>query len=886
MSIVIFGCREKKRLDQPKTFAKPSLIIILLGKFLCINLVAQVPPEPRQPWEMPRVCVSSHDVGKVVLGVSNKGYFGNSTVLPYYDCASGLSHYSGSEFPKQSLLNHLRFGSIWIGGILSGDTLVSEGHFGHYFELHDHPPLSEFNPDEFPLGDIKHGSDIRGTENYDLKAKAEQQLTTIYTDTIVAAEDITDNHPGYYDFLDFRLHKPLYVEITQNSYSWSLEYAEDLVLIEINIKNIGEKTIRDFSAAIHTSSATGYKNELRPPGPDELGGFLRFYPLIGGCQYDDTLNIMWMADNDGDPYNGTFTNQIVLDTIGLQYKSVTSASGISFVSIPDNPNIFYNWWSLPPFDFGPIAKGNYRNFHTGGIGAPDGDRNKFFLMRNGETDYDVAFTKSINQFNQNWIYPDQIWASQFTAGAPAFNSLLSFQGEFLTPGSSFPIVFAVIMGENFHTDPNNNAQNLPDDPVAFYANLNFSDLARNAQIAKWIYDNPGVDTDKDGYAGEFRICVLDSVLDSNSTWIPSVAETTYYKGDGVPDWRVALPPPSPKVWLTPTFKGIHIRFNGSESETSRDIFTRLNDFEGYRIYISRDERKTSYSLLASYDIENYDKYIWNEEKQPDPGWEILDFPSTLREIRCAYAQNCDDSAFDPLYFRSSQPFVHSQYPESLFYWVKHDWNVSEFGATTEIRKRYPNSRDPRTVPADSLTPDDYTDDGYLKFFEYEYAIDNILPTVPYYVSVTAFDFGWPKSRLEPLETSITDNAQQVYASVVDSTFNGNYKNVVVYPNPYRSDEQYRARGFEGLGDDMRSNERVRRIHFANLPPKCKIRIFSLDGDLVREIHHDKDPSDPTAAHEEWGLISRNGLAVVSGLYYWTVESEDGTVQMGKLAIIL
>jgi hypothetical protein len=340
------------------------------------------------------------------------------------------------------------------------------------------------------------------------------------------------------------------------------------------------------------------------------------------------------------------------------------------------------------------------------------------------------------------------------------------------------------------------------------------------------------------------------------------------------------------MWVTPTFKGVHIRFNGQQSETTRDIFTHLNDFEGYRVYISRDDREQSYSRLATYDIENYDKYIWNTNKQPDPGWDLLDFPMTMREIRCAYASTCDDSSFNPLYYRSSQPFVHPQYPESLFYWANHDWNVSEFGATTDIRKKYPNSRDPRTVPADSLTPDDYSDDGYLKFFEYEYTIENVLPTVPYYVSVTAFDFGWPKSNLDPLETSITLNAQQVYPSVIDSAFGGTNRQVVVYPNPYRNDERYRARGFEGLGQEERSNERVRRIHFANLPPKCIISIFSLDGDLVREIHHDKDPSDPTASHEEWGLISRNGLAVVSGLYYWTVESDDGTVQMGKLAIIL
>jgi len=79
---------------------------------------------------------------------------------------------------------------------------------------------------------------------------------------------------------------------------------------------------------------------------------------------------------------------------------------------------------------------------------------------------------------------------------------------------------------------------------------------------------------------------------------------------------------------------------------------------------------------------------------------------------------------------------------------------------------------------------------------------------------------------------------------------------------------------------------VRAIHFANLPPKCTISIFSIDGDLVREIHHDVDPSDPNYLHDEWNLVTRNRQAVVSGLYYWTVEDENGSVQIGKLAIVM
>jgi hypothetical protein len=63
-------------------------------------------------------------------------------------------------------------------------------------------------------------------------------------------------------------------------------------------------------------------------------------------------------------------------------------------------------------------------------------------------------------------------------------------------------------------------------------------------------------------------------------------------------------------------------------------------------------------------------------------------------------------------------------------------------------------------------------------------------------------------------------------------------------------------------------------------------LYSLDGDLVRELQHDVNPADPLANHATWDLITRNHQLVVSGIYYWTVEDQDGNVQIGKLAIVL
>jgi hypothetical protein len=222
----------------------------------------------------------------------------------------------------------------------------------------------------------------------------------------------------------------------------------------------------------------------------------------------------------------------------------------------------------------------------------------------------------------------------------------------------------------------------------------------------------------------------------------------------------------------------------------------------------------------------------------------------------------------------------------VFYFVPQDFNRSELGLPKGIRKLYPDQPYPSAATPDSARPEELTEDGYLKYFEYEFVIDNLLPTVSYWVNVTAFDFGSPSSGLPSLETSVTVGAKHAYAlSSADEVARRGLE-VFVYPNPYRIDAGYRALGFEGRVETDRPDDRVRAIHFANLPPKCTIRIHTLDGDLVREIVHDMDPSDPNASHDTWDLITRNTQLIVSGLYYWTVEADNGETQIGKLVIIM
>jgi hypothetical protein len=152
------------------------------------------------------------------------------------------------------------------------------------------------------------------------------------------------------------------------------------------------------------------------------------------------------------------------------------------------------------------------------------------------------------------------------------------------------------------------------------------------------------------------------------------------------------------------------------------------------------------------------------------------------------------------------------------------------------------------------------------------------------LSVSTFDYGNPTTNLAPLESSPLANAVEIYPVYSADVVADSAKKVSVFPNPYRINGGYAEAGYEDVPAAL-SPERARRIHFANLPREATIRIYTLDGDLVRELQHPCDcPLQEGESMTSWDLISRNTQAVVSGIYLYTVESKLGT-QVGKFVII-
>jgi hypothetical protein len=72
------------------------------------------------------------------------------------------------------------------------------------------------------------------------------------------------------------------------------------------------------------------------------------------------------------------------------------------------------------------------------------------------------------------------------------------------------------------------------------------------------------------------------------------------------------------------------------------------------------------------------------------------------------------------------------------------------------------------------------------------------------------------------------------------------------------------------------------MEFRNLPRRCSIRIFTINGELVKELNHD---GNINKGYLSWDLRTKDNLEVAPGLYIFHVESSEIDPYIGKFAII-
>jgi hypothetical protein len=101
------------------------------------------------------------------------------------------------------------------------------------------------------------------------------------------------------------------------------------------------------------------------------------------------------------------------------------------------------------------------------------------------------------------------------------------------------------------------------------------------------------------------------------------------------------------------------------------------------------------------------------------------------------------------------------------------------------------------------------------------------------------------------------NTDDIYNEI--STDNGKkaIDMINIVPNPY-----YAASAYESSPIDN-------RVKFTNLPTKCEISIYTLDGALVRRINKDDEASDVI-----WDLKNNAAVPIASGLYIIHVDAGE------------
>lgn len=814
---------------------------------------------PAKPAALPNTQLRVHDVGKIWLSVTNFGFFG-SQGGEYEDASGKYEPAPGCEFPGGSNFDYLFQGALWIGAEIEYDstdafgqpltvfdTLVSVGSDGWW------RGIFEFYPAEAPNGEVMVRS-LRPANVYPYgdttDAISEQDYIAVYYDTITSIISFDPN--------DQRDHLALGIKIEQRSYAWSYEYAEDFILFDFDITNIGTNNINKVWLGMYIDADVLHSSEDSYAGAqDDICGFSRNYVSLANDTTE--INTAWIADNNGFPANqtgGTF-----------DYTSPRGVSGVRVVRAPgDSIEFGFNWWISninSIYDWGPQRSANYTGpFPGGGNGTPGGDKAKYKVMSNGEFDYDQIRCDLDRWEGEGWIEK----SGQASDLADGYDTryLFSF-GEFPTiaPGDVLKLTTGYICGENLHVDPNNFRSNLDGQTNneasvdIFYENLDFTDFAVNSQWASWVYDNPGIDTDTTDDVGgpgwwingtHFRVtCNEDS----------SVCDTFWFAGDGVPDFAGPPPPPSPILDVAPSPGSVKLDWDGATSEDFIDIFLRKVDFEGYRIYMSRSGQLGDFTLLADYDIVDFDYYFLDTTVTPQVWKTWNEPPHTFEQLLGTWADPIlgasDDSALT-FRFPSSADSLGwiVDYVEASPNWIPYGWN----SGLAQIEG---------AVVGDSI---------------YTYSISGLSESIGLYFAVTAYDYGNPVTDLSSLESSPTINAQFVYPIARGAES----KEVSVYPNPYKITDvaYYLEQGYED-SDRSGNTQLDRRIWFSGFQTKSTIRIFSLDGDLVRQLEY--DPSVDINNVIFWDLISRNTQAVVSGIYIYAIESDNGYKQLGKIAII-
>ena len=341
---------------------------------------------------------------------------------------------------------------------------------------------------------------------------------------------------------------PLFVDVKLRTFNWNYSFSDFFVIVDIELQNNGSSTIDSAYFGLWANTVVRNIN-ITPAG----SGGAAFYNK-GGNGYLDSLYMAYCYDNAGDV---GFTNSYV---------------GQKFLGAEDK-----NGYHHPTID--PRFKANYNAWQFNSTSDP-----VYFQPTNDNTRYQ-KLTQGLNQ-HQCW---DANNSTNSNCGTKSYKEQLNEAGNRsdlvsvgpfrnFEPGDKINVAYAFILAKK-KEDGNENSANTSEQQSIFRANAQWAQTAYNGE------DNNG-----NG--------ILDAGEDIN--------------GDGkLTRYILPAPPEIPNAKVVTSENKIEVYWSNN-SEFSIDPISQKQDFEGYRLYMTKlgfdvtDVPNLQRDLvkIAEYDIAN------------------------------------------------------------------------------------------------------------------------------------------------------------------------------------------------------------------------------------------------------------------------------------------
>ncbi len=716
-------------------------------------------------------------------------------------------------------------------------------------------------------------------------------------------------------------HYPLNVRVRQMSYQWSYDYIKNLVYVEFNITNMNiatQDTLFDCAMGIYMDCDCGPQSMGSEKAADDKSGYVKGEGYEFAYTYD--------ADGDG----GLTTGRV-----GARVCS------------PDPEELKFHCWFWKVGD-GPDDFSPYSWSYT-----PRRTANEKYWLLTGKNPNETKFAP---------LRPEQIDQTEYEQPSPNDTRFLfSFYGDQqgmsapnesswnLAPGKTMKIVIAVFPGDNLEdlkrtarwakeiydkpqtlttvvlpdTFPHYNPPEPPEIPKLFAEmtdNGNRIDLFWDNR-SEFSYDTKTVSSALIGWQDPSS-AFLNVGLDSD----PSFVDWSEYP----PQFQ---PPSDPELFnmnarvnpytayrLRHDFQGYTAwgrRGSGSQEDWTMmerwDKVETAQDFLDFTVNINSPHADSLYVYFGGYlgvDKGMPNKNSWTGDyskftilddnfgftQNPTDlfyGWPIYDPDVDCDSEVLAQAQAIADASEGlPLFMiKNAQAllFKHPEIRPEIFEELYDSRMIPLPGHGGQVFIPQ-NPDNPTLEEAADLAK---LQDQRLARRYYQSAIMYPRKGVEYYVAVTAYDRGIPSNDLNFQETGRDADANMKIffpGTLAQETMD----NIYVVPNPYIG-----RSSFDGRRDNDEKGDKSRRLWFINLPNSCKIRIYTLAGDLVQEIDHDgayqadiitvsKAATQGISASgmHDWNLLSKNNQIIAPGVYLYSVQNKaDNKTKVGKFVII-